>query len=589
MSKLRSFSLGFGVLLCAGAAYLPYLATADSAANPVIMGEGSSFERAPPMIENMQITANPASPDNNALLEFKYAGDRRLSSEIAYNIGGEPVQLLQDPENPQLYRAKISFDFDAFIKEQADRQKLATSKATVPRFAGREHLDNKLIAFLDPSRLRELIASGVPIQVPGDVVLAPASIVRPEASLMITHPRVVEDPRRTFDACTGTGDPNGAWTFNQLMTNMANQSATGMDPSDFVEKWLRTWANSTTINSMAVPARTQMITQVLDNWPRLSTGKLDLTRSPMRLLAIVNRVDLRSNAAYGGGTAGEGRFVFGIIQPDASFRGGCKVLPATVILEYGVPISGCEEVRSYAQQWGDLDALSLGSSAYNSALQAITDQFTAANASPRKPNGSAINQIRTNEFLNRPWELREFNILLGDNHLSIVPAKQTPHDSFNDPATGTLLADYINANEPLILLEEHSVPLSFMGAPFLAGSVPNILTVWAHPGISNNDARNKFSLNTCDACHGGETETKFLHVEPRASGAEAVLSRFLIGNGSLASPTTFTMSDPVDLVTPRTYGDLLRRQTDLATLQSNACRAGAVFQQAGFIPLTATH
>lgn len=41
--------------------------------------------------------------------------------------------------------------------------------------------------------------------------------------------------------------------------------------------------------------------------------QLDLAQSPFRLLAIVNRVDLRENSIYGGGDAGEGRLVFGAI------------------------------------------------------------------------------------------------------------------------------------------------------------------------------------------------------------------------------------------------------------------------------------
>ena len=41
----------------------------------------------------------------------------------------------------------------------------------------------------------------------------------------------------------------------------------------------------------------------------------------MRLLAIVNRLDLRKNAAYGG-EAGEARFVFGVID-----RNNCQSCP----------------------------------------------------------------------------------------------------------------------------------------------------------------------------------------------------------------------------------------------------------------------
>jgi hypothetical protein len=60
-------------------------------------------------------------------------------------------------------------------------------------------------------------------------------------------------------------------------------------------------------------------------------------------------------------------------------------------------------------------------------------------------------------------------------------------------------------------------------------------------------------------------------------GSPAVLSRFLTGSpGTVASPGTFTVPDPVSSV-PRTFGDLLHRQADLDALVSLSCGAGAVF------------
>ncbi|MGO4261458.1 hypothetical protein [Lysobacter sp. TAB13] len=586
MTTLRSLSLGISAVLSVGAAYLLFPATADSATVRAAAEEPSDFERIPPVVEDIHITATGQEPDANALLQLTYAKGQDLPAELTFNVGDKPVLLKRDDKDPQLYAATIGFDFDGFVKEQEQRQKLAEQKATVPLFDGREFLGEETVQFLEPAKLREQIASRVAIRIPGVVLPWPSLVVRPERSLMVTDPLVVEDPIRTFDACTNTGNPNGAWTFNRLMTNMANQPLTGVDPSDFVENWMRTWGTSTTINTFPVPARSPVITQVLNTWPRLSNGKLNLALSPMRLLAIVNRVDLRTNTAYGGGSAGEGRFVFGVIR--RSSTGTCTVHRFTVILEYGVPISTCPAVRSYAQQWGNLGTLVLGSPTYNASLQAITDQFTNANAAPNKPNRSAINQIRTNEFLQNPWELREFNILRGNTQLSIVPAKQTPHHTHNNTA---LLANYINTNQAQILAGTYSVPLSYLGTPFLTGSVlnPSPQQAWRAPGIVNNNARNKFSLNTCDACHGRETlTTSFLHVAPRASGAQAALSRFLLGNGTLAAPTTFTMADPIVAATPRTYGDLLRRQGDLSTLQSSLCRTSGVFQEANFQPLLAT-
>lgn len=587
MSTLRSLSLGIGLAVSAGAVYLMYPATSVVAAGRVAIAADSNFDEVPPVVEDLHITPISKDPEGNALLQLTYAKGQELPATIAFNAGDTPVQLIRDDKDPQLYSAKIPFDFDGLVKQQEERQKAAGDKETVPLFDGREFLGEELVQFLDPNKLREQIAVGASIRIPLVVLPWPSLRVRPERSLLITDTRVVEDPTRTFDACTGVGNPNGAWTFKRLMTNMANPGATGIDPSDFVENWMRTWGTSTTINTFPVPARAQMISQVLNTWPRLSNGKLNLDLAPMRNLAIVNRMDLRGNGGYGGGNAGEGRFVFGMLRRNSN--GTCTVLPATVILEYAQTATGCTGVRSLAQQWGGLGSLTLGSATYNAALQNLTDQFTAANAAPRKPNGSAINQIRTNEFLQNPWELREFNVIRGSGQLAIVSAKQTPHNSRNNTS---LLANYINTFTPQILAGTYTVPLSHAGQPFLTGSVinPSPQQVWRAPGIVNNNARNKFSLNTCDACHGRETlTTSFLHVAPRASGAQAALSRFLIGNGTLATPTTFSMADPIVSTQTRTYGDLLHRQGDLSTLQNSVCSSSAVFQEAVFQPMLVAH
>ena len=58
------------------------------------------------------------------------------------------------------------------------------------------------------------------------------------------------------------------------------------------------------VNTFGIEKRPLMADRVLDTWPRNGSGRLDLKLSPMRLLAIVNRVDLRGNLVYGGGDAG---------------------------------------------------------------------------------------------------------------------------------------------------------------------------------------------------------------------------------------------------------------------------------------------
>jgi hypothetical protein len=314
------------------------------------------------------------------------------------------------------------------------------------------------------------------------------------------------------------------------------------------EAVFRSFTEPQTVNGFRIEARGGMQPTILDPWPRDAAGQLDLAQAPVRLLAIVNRVDLRNVAL---GHAGEGRFVFGLLGP------GGFPLEATVIFEYSLPASTEDEVLGWIRAWHALGALPVPSEEYNAALQAITDRFTRRGAMPARPNGSALSQFRTNEIslgFNGIWELREFTFGAGG---MLVPdtIKLTPDRPSFDRTP--LLASFVNANEESILLERHDIPLSIRDGdrdrPFLAGAVFNDLSSWSAPGINNPEARHKFALNTCNGCHSlQETNTAFLMVFPRLPGEQARLSPFLTGT------TTF---DPE--TGPRVLNDLRRRVVDM--------------------------
>jgi hypothetical protein len=200
-----------------------------------------------------------------------------------------------------------------------------------------------------------------------------------------------------------------------------------------VEDMFSTWLSDQTINGFTVPARPAMQDLVLSSWPRVD-GALDLAAAPVRLLAIVNRLDLRDLSR---GQAGEGRFVFGVTDSAG------QATPFTIILEYRLPASSEAEVLEWANLWHGLNGLAPGSAEYNAALEVITERFAGDNADPARVNGSALNQIRTNEIaLAFPWELREFT--LGGSSFTPATVKLTPDSTFIDQE---IVAQFINENE----------------------------------------------------------------------------------------------------------------------------------------------
>ena len=486
---------------------------------------------------------------------------------------------------------------DGRVPVYADRQ--LTGRMAVPEISRLgESVD--LFPFLNTREIQ-------PRAFGGGAILGASSAVDPGKSLLITDLSVVNDPDRTWDPFNpdavsyidpATGRPR-KWTFGFLMEEMCNSSLTGVDPKIFVRRWIDHFEQFQTINFDDVPDRQGDVQAALiDKWEAANLAEgldpLDLKNAPFRLTAIVNRVDLRSASGYAAGDGGECRFVFCAYDLDT---GAHK--PMTVIFEYGVPLGTCVQIKNWAQQWQQLSGLEFVSvdpnSTFNANLEDLTDVVALANADPAKPNGSAINQLRSNNFIERftlPWTMREWQITgagVAPNHLTAVTTKQTPADS----KMGTSdLANYLNTFETDILAGSHSVPLTFPGAtPFLSGKsqVPTPGFFWNAAGIANNEVRHHFSLNTCNGCHGGEAGAQlptvgglpldpvtgngatgpsssapsFVHIAERNADVQSHLSRFLTGTGT-------ALSDPVTGV-PRVFDDLTRRAADLDFVANMPC------------------
>lgn len=422
-------------------------------------------------------------------------------------------------------------------------------------------------------------------------------------SVFITDPQVVSDPSRTYDTCTQKGDACGPWTFCHLMTEMANEPLTGISPEDFTQQWLEQWLDTYTVNGDSVDARAQMQQEIIEPWLAASGGdRLDLKKAPLRLLAIVPRLDLRRTSSGGGGyngsgfgtpvDAGELRFVFGLMRPDEDGV-ACEPLPFTVIFEYGVPLSGCDAVSDWADQWVDLDLLGGFGSTYRHRLQDLTDQVVARNANPSKGNGSAINQIRTNEnALDPTWELREFTLTdqittscgsfidsPSNGMLRPHTVAQTPDDGTFMPTPDALVDQFIASNIANVPLDyDCSAPPStpFLGGNSLASlnlsqSAPtqgSWFTSNSYSGVE--DDRHDFSVNTCNGCHTCDTGTRFTHVDPMSPlGGPANLSGFLTG---------ITVNDTQFPSIPRHFADLDRRYQDLYKVANALCGPVLAFE-----------
>jgi hypothetical protein len=279
-------------------------------------------------------------------------------------------------------------------------------------------------------------------------------------SLLITDLSVVEDPSRTYNICSNSGNPWGEWTFGTLAKGIAFQTNTGVSAKTLIRSWINNWMTNRVINGQniinshtgitGIPAATnlrenEMLNQVITPWLRNSYANPSLVVSltnwaglwnaasqdsilkyaPFKLSAIVNRLDLRGNSSYAASltNAGETRFIFSAVNANVG-TGSCGTPIANgvrqgfnVIFEYGNPQTNCNALKNFAQQWLDLSDDALGTTTFNDDLEAITKQVTdSGNGGSIKPNKSAINRIRTNEIALS----QNFNINFG-TPITLIP------------------------------------------------------------------------------------------------------------------------------------------------------------------------
>lgn len=352
---------------------------------------------------------------------------------------------------------------------------------------------------------------------------APADISI-EKELLITDLSVVNDMR--------AAGPDGTWSVGGLMTALAPNAA-----ADLVKHWLGSFDRYQEINGFPLPPRPAIRARLAEPWMKSDGARSfsgwtpNLANAPFRLLAIIYRPDLGIVAKDGTiKSAGEARFVFTALDlARTRSLDDAPALPFTVIFEYGLAATDRAGVTAWAERWHALGRLSFGAD-YNAALQAITDGFASG----------ALNQIRTNEGLALPWQLREFHVDPTTGRLANALLKDTPHHRF--------ALDVSELSRVISTKPGDDLPKVFLGG---SADVPSRNFRWPPMRIANNVLRHNFALRTCNGCHGAETGRKaddhsaevarhrgFRHISGRLRNEQARLSEFMTGDPALVMDPT---------------------------------------------------
>jgi hypothetical protein len=345
---------------------------------------------------------------------------------------------------------------------------------------------------------------------PSDVGFPEPPTIDRGRELLVTDRAVLSGAR------SDSANAAAPWSFRHVMESLAAASST--DAATFVNDWLATWQASSTATSegsLPLGSRPDVQKDLVCPWLRLTPAngcdetcvscastKLDLSRAPFRLLAIVNRLDLAEQTNGCKPEASEARLVFVSTKPGTS-----TPLPFNAIFEYAVNGTAAGE----AATWHALGALR--GEDHAAALEKLTRSFTDA---------ALLAQLRTSENLAATsWELRQFTHVRG----KLVPTALT--NTVKDSLDGTPeLATHVNAHQSSIFEGDNAVPAS-LGTAF--STMPKADFRWTSTDADQHSLR-LFGLSTCNGCHAGErgdtTVLPFAHVGVDATGA-TVLSRFL--------------------------------------------------------------
>lgn len=456
----------------------------------------SPFDRDPPTVEQitLQKLMTPLANGDNVIMRIKYADDITLPAQLKIYTGDNSSVMFYDDGLNTLsdtyagdhwFGTTLNENLPALITSIQTQEDLLTEQGRMVVFNGREGAITTEIPQFNVSAFNNGLE--VAISLTALRTFECGNAILRQNSLFITDLSVVEDAERTFNVINSSGMEMGAWTFGKMMQNAANTAFTGVSAKDFLKSWVRHWMEPQVVNNLDSDPRAGTFNMLINPWLTLAgaTGVTEanweskwdnateanlLKYAPFKLTAIVNRLDLRANTAYGGEVtgerSGETRFIFSLISTGQGIAPNAHSLPGqipihenqdndiprfadwegmNIILEYRNTCQNRCEIKDLANKWVELSQLTLGSSAYNAKLEIITNQVTNADASLQDPNHSALARIRTNERIfsqvgtksmdfwtkDAPWQFRQFEIDPATSLLKQVPLTNTPRADAN--------------------------------------------------------------------------------------------------------------------------------------------------------------
>ncbi len=350
--------------------------------------------------------------------------------------------------------------------------------------------------------------------------------------------------------------------------------------------------------------------KIFNEWSPVGTQVdkvLTADSSAYKLLAVFFRPDLIEKDAAGNLLhAGEFRFIYHFKSNDPN---ALSLQKNHVIFEYKLPLEpatldgqdiGALTRNGWNKFIGKLQCLS--GKEYTDHLVKITNRVTKAKYSGSWKNGSALGQLRINDFLaphesgvpdSAPWTMFEFRIA-SNGLLQRHRMPQTPKDNFSNfnggpptvfsPSSDKILKDGIFPGSIGSVISELKVNFSKILDPDSSYDLQNKLKAWqvdygqnaswikALEGLpigppsatpeEQSFVKNRFSINTCNSCHGGHFSSQVL-LSPDLSATASLLGREKDHFADLTKIVQFVHVDEKSRPTEFLVHDLINRKEEL--------------------------
>ena len=312
------------------------------------------FEQHPPIPTEYWVQKlENAHPEGKLVLGVEFQSDIKLPENLKIYLGKDIATTLRDdgvfPDNvaeDMEYVSILDQDSDQFVEQYQRKETTVLERGYLLHFQGHigELIQANAIQKFNVDEFNNFLPTQLDPMIADEPICEQGDIVK-HKSLLITDLRVVEDPARTYNIVDQTGNPTGAWTFGELMKNMAGgitDVASEQKVREFLKGWvlgvgaeyeylgrigierdqvslfdfiIKPWLLKALGETYYDGNTTVTNSNWEDLWATVHINDL-LANAPFKLTAIVNRLDLRGNSAYTNAlsNSGETRFIFSLIS-----------------------------------------------------------------------------------------------------------------------------------------------------------------------------------------------------------------------------------------------------------------------------------